>query len=69
MNYQNTKRTTLALVGTVDAGKSTCAGRMMWDGGAVTDHAVEIEKKSCEGTRMASWYLARLLDIYEEERK
>lgn len=58
-----------ALIGSVDAGKSTCAGRLLWDSGAVSDHEVEVIRKNCENTKMASWYLARLLDVYDEERR
>lgn len=35
----------------------------------MSDHVVKATQRGCENTEMSSWYLARLLDVYEEERR
>lgn len=56
------------LLGHVDHGKSTCAGRILMDTGTVQKQEVEKAIKDAELNNMKSWWLAYLLDVNEDER-
>lgn len=56
------------LVGSVDHGKSTCAGRILVDTGTVDEGAVRAAQRDAAANKMDSWWLAYLLDEHEEER-
>lgn len=54
------------LFGQVDTGKSTLAGRLVYECGQIEDHEFNKHKKACAGSEYALW--SRFLDIYDEER-
>lgn len=67
----NTKKEVLlnfVLVGHVDHGKSTCAGRILVDTNTVTDNMIRKAQQDAEDNKMRTWWLAYLLDENAEER-
>lgn len=56
------------LLGHVDHGKSTCAGRILMDTGTVQKQEVEKAIRDAELNNMRSWWLAYLLDMNDDER-
>ena len=56
------------LLGHVDHGKSTCAGRILMDTGTVQKQEVEKAIRDAELNNMRSWWLAYLLDVNDDER-
>ena len=56
------------LIGHVDHGKSTLAGRILCDVGFVTDREIEKLKAEADRNKMGSWWLSYLLDTDEHER-
>lgn len=56
------------LLGHVDAGKSTLAGALLVETGAVNERDVEKCKQDAKANKMDSWYLAYLMDLSETER-
>lgn len=57
------------MLGHVDHGKSTLAGRMLVDTGNVDERELEKLKKKAEENKKGSWYLSYLLDIDDVERE
>jgi translation elongation factor EF-1alpha len=55
-----------SLIGQVDVGKSTLAGRFIHKCGLIEEHEFEKHKKNCQGSMYAFW--SRFLDIYTEEQ-
>jgi len=56
------------LLGHVDHGKSTCAGRILMDTGTVQKQEIDKAIKDAELNNMKSWWLAYLLDVNDDER-
>lgn len=57
------------LIGHVDHGKTTCAGRILIDTGTVSEQDAKNVMKEAEQNKMKSWWLAYLLDIDEERER
>lgn len=60
--------TAFVLIGHVDHGKSTLAGRILCDTGFVEQRELEKLQKEAEANKMGSWWLSYLLDTDEHER-
>ncbi len=56
-------------VGHVDAGKSTCVGRMMFDGGAVPENEMKKLREEAEKNGKAGFEFAYVMDNVKEERE
>ena len=65
----DTNTVNFVLIGHVDHGKSTCAGRILVDTNTVTDREVEKAMSDANENGMRSWWLAYLLDSDEERVK
>ncbi|MEA3414343.1 MAG: translation elongation factor EF-1 subunit alpha [Nanoarchaeota archaeon] len=59
----------VVFVGHVDAGKSTCVGRMMFDGGAVSEQEMKKFKEEAEKHGKAGFEFAYVMDNIKEERE
>jgi len=59
----------VVFVGHVDAGKSTCVGRMMFDGGAVPEQEMKKLKEEAEKYGKAGFEFAYVMDNIKEERE
>ncbi len=59
----------VVFVGHVDAGKSTCVGRMMFDGGAVTEQEMKKLREEAEKHGKAGFEFAYVMDNIKEERE
>jgi elongation factor 1-alpha len=59
----------VVFVGHVDAGKSTCVGRMMFDGGAVSEQEMKKLKEEAEKHGKAGFEFAYVMDNIKEERE
>ena len=59
----------VVFVGHVDAGKSTCVGRMMFDGGAVTEQEMKKLKEEAVKNGKAGFEFAYVMDNIKEERE
>ncbi len=59
----------VVFVGHVDAGKSTCVGRMMFDGGAVPEQQMTKLKEEAEKHGKAGFEFAYVMDNIKEERE
>jgi elongation factor 1-alpha len=59
----------IVFVGHVDAGKSTCVGRMMFDGGAVPEQEMKKLKEEAEKHGKAGFEFAYVMDNIKEERE
>lgn len=57
------------LMGHVDHGKSTCAGRILVDTGTVDQTEINKAVKDAEENGMRSWWLAYLLDVDTERTR
>ncbi len=59
----------IVFVGHVDAGKSTCVGRMMFDGGAVSEQEMKKLKEEAVKNGKAGFEFAYIMDNIKEERE
>ncbi len=59
----------VVFVGHVDAGKSTCVGRMMFDGGAVSEQEMKKLKEEAAKYGKAGFEFAYVMDNIKEERE
>jgi len=59
----------VVFVGHVDAGKSTCVGRMMFDGGAVSEQEMAKLKEEAAKHGKAGFEFAYVMDNIKEERE
>jgi len=59
----------IVFVGHVDAGKSTCVGRMMYDGGAVSEQELKKLREEAEKHGKAGFEFAYVMDNIKEERE
>ncbi len=59
----------VVFVGHVDAGKSTCVGRMMFDGGAVSEQQMAKFKEEAQKHGKAGFEFAYVMDNIKEERE
>jgi elongation factor 1-alpha len=59
----------VVFVGHVDAGKSTCIGRMMFDGGAVSEQEMAKLKEEAQKHGKAGFEFAYVMDNIKEERE
>ncbi|MDA3837203.1 MAG: translation elongation factor EF-1 subunit alpha [Nanoarchaeota archaeon] len=59
----------VVFVGHVDAGKSTTVGRMLFDGGAITDQEMKKLKEEAEKNGKAGFEFAYVMDSVKEERE
>jgi len=59
----------IVFVGHVDAGKSTCVGRMMFDGGAVTEQEMKKLREEAVKNGKAGFEFAYVMDNIKEERE
>lgn len=59
----------VVFVGHVDAGKSTCVGRMMYDGGAVTEQQMTKLREEAAKHGKAGFEFAYVMDNIKEERE
>ena len=59
----------VVFVGHVDAGKSTCVGRMMFDGGAVSEQEMKKLKEEATKHGKAGFEFAYIMDSIKEERE
>jgi sulfate adenylyltransferase subunit 1 (EFTu-like GTPase family) len=66
MNTDNKR--SFVLLGNVDHGKSTLAGRILVDCNCVGDRELEKIKDEADKNKMSSWWLAYILDTDEFER-
>src|SRR3990167_2189519 len=59
----------VVFVGHVDAGKSTCVGRLMFDGGAVTEQEMVKLREEAAKNGKAGFEFAYVMDNIKEERE
>src|SRR6056297_682244 len=59
----------VVFVGHVDAGKSTCVGRMFFDGGGVSEQEMKKLKEEAEKNGKAGFEFAYVMDNIKEERE
>jgi len=59
----------VVFVGHVDAGKSTCVGRMMFDGGAVSEQEMKKLREEAVKNGKAGFEFAYVMDNIKEERE
>jgi len=59
----------IVFVGHVDAGKSTCVGRMMFDGGAVSEQEMKKLKEEAVKNGKVGFEFAYVMDNIKEERE
>lgn len=60
--------TKFVLIGHVDHGKSTLAGRILCDTGYVSERDINKLQKQADENKMSSWWLSYALDTDEDER-
>ena len=59
----------IVFVGHVDCGKSTISGSLLYNLGKVDDRAIEKYKREAKVKNRESWFMAYIMDTYEEERE
>ena len=59
----------IVFVGHVDSGKSTISGSLLYNLGQVDDRAIEKYKREAKVKNRESWFMAYIMDTYEEERE
>lgn len=68
MDNKNMVRS-LVMIGHVDHGKSTLLGHLLLKTGYIDQRKFEIMEKDAQKEKMEKWKYARILDIFEEERR
>ena len=58
----------IVFVGHVDSGKSTISGSLLYNLGQVDERAIEKYKREAKVKNRESWFMAYIMDTYEEER-
>ena len=59
----------IVFVGHVDSGKSTISGSLLYSLGQVDERAIEKYKREAKVKNRESWFMAYIMDTYEEERE
>lgn len=59
----------LVLIGSVDVGKSTLGGKILYDSGVIDDRTIEKYEFEAEKNNRGSWFLAYIMDTNEDERE
>ena len=59
----------IVFVGHVDSGKSTISGSLLYSLHQVDDRAIEKYKREAKVKNRESWFMAYIMDTYEEERE
>ena len=59
----------IVFVGHVDSGKSTISGSLLYNLGEVDNRAIEKYKREAKVKNRESWFMAYIMDTYEEERE
>ena len=59
----------IVFVGHVDSGKSTISGSLLYSLGKVDERAIEKYKREAKVKNRESWFMAYIMDTYEEERE
>ena len=59
----------IVFVGHVDSGKSTISGSLLYNLGEVDERAIEKYKREAKVKNRESWFMAYIMDTYEEERE
>lgn len=63
------KPVSIVFVGHVDSGKSTISGSLLYHLGQVDERAIEKYKREAKVKNRESWFMAYIMDTYEEERE
>ena len=59
----------IVFVGHVDSGKSTISGSLLYSLGQVDERIIEKYKREAKVKNRESWFMAYIMDTYEEERE
>ena len=59
----------IVFVGHVDSGKSTISGSLLYNLGQVDERAIDKYKREAKVKNRESWFMAYIMDTYEEERE
>ena len=59
----------IVFVGHVDSGKSTISGSLLYNLGKVDERMIEKYKREAKVKNRESWFMAYIMDTYEEERE
>ena len=59
----------IVFVGHVDSGKSTISGSLLYNLGQVDERIIEKYKREAKVKNRESWFMAYIMDTYEEERE
>ena len=59
----------IVFVGHVDSGKSTISGSLLFNLGQVDERVIEKYKREAKVKNRESWFMAYIMDTYEEERE
>lgn len=58
----------IVFIGHVDSGKSTMCGCVMLLTGQIDERTIEKFEEEAKNAKKESWWMAYILDLYEEER-
>lgn len=59
----------LVLIGSVDVGKSTLGGKILYDSGMIDDRTIEKYEFEAKKNNRGSWFLAYIMDTNTDERE
>ena len=59
----------MVFVGHVDSGKSTISGSLLYNLGQIDERAIDKYKREAKVKNRESWFMAYIMDTYEEERE
>ena len=59
----------IVFVGHVDSGKSTISGSLLYNLGQIDERAIDKYKREAKVKNRESWFMAYIMDTYEEERE